>query len=275
MTYRIATAAGLLILIAAPVCAADKAATRPATPATAPATRPAVDPATRKILDDLEKIGGEHATIAAELDYRVDDRMTGDVEARTGAVEYKKAVGKEPAKFHVRFDTLQQGKGKRFKDKIEYGFDGAYLTVKKHRVKQMTRYQTVAKGEKAQPLRLGKGPFPVPFGQKADDILKYFQVRTRPSGAKDPKNTDYLHLTPFPQYRDQINFLRLEMWIDRKLRLPVQVRTRDKSKKTTTAVFKKIRVGQKIPDKTFHMDRPLGWEYKVEPLREGEGPRAP
>ena len=232
-----------------------------------PATRPAVDPAARKILDSLEKAGDQYPTVAADINYRVDDRMTRDTETRTGAVKYRKETKKKPAKFYIRFDTLRQGKGRPIKDKIEYGFDGLWLTEAKHRLKQMTRYQVAAKGEKFDPFRLGKGPFPVPFGQKTDDIVKYFEARTRPPRDKDPNSTDYVRLTTRAKYKQEISFLSLEMWIGRKTRLPVRIRSRDKNRKITTVVFSHIKTGVKMPDAVFHMKRPRGWEYKVERLK--------
>ncbi|HUU58053.1 MAG TPA: outer membrane lipoprotein carrier protein LolA [Phycisphaerae bacterium] len=276
MTSTIASLmAGLLIGAAS--CAQESAAPAAAPPATQPttqpATAPAVDPAVRKILDQLEQAGEEYSSITADLDYQVDDRMTGDTEVRAGAVKYKKETAKTPAKFYVRFDTLKQGQGKTFREKLEYGFDGQYLTVARHRLKQMIRYQAAAKGEKIDPFRLGRGPFPLPFRQKADDLIKYFAVENRRLGEKDPKNADRIRLTTRKEYKEEINFLTLEMWVDRDSHLPVKIRTTDKDEKTRTVNFSKIKTDVKLADTVFHMKRPgLDWEYHVRTLEEGKVP---
>lgn len=262
-----------LVLAAAlaSACLGDAATTRPAAvpvpvkkATTTAATAPAVDPAVKKILDALEKTGDRHKTLTALIGYRIDDRMTGDAEMRSGVVKYKKETKTEAAKFYVRFDTLRQGRASSIKDKVEYGFDGMWLTVAKHRLEQMTRYQVAAKGEKVQPLRLGKGPFPLPFGQKTADIVKYFKATTRAARKTDPKNTDCVKLTTRKQYKQEMSFLSLEMWIDRKTHLPVRIRSRDKNKKVTTVIFNRTKTDVELGDTVFHMKRPAGWEYKVE-----------
>ena len=66
----------------------------------------------------------------------------------------------------IAFETLRQGAGRKIRAKVDYAFDGQWFTVAKHRIRQMTRYQVAVKGEHVEPMRLGKGPFPLPFGAR-------------------------------------------------------------------------------------------------------------
>ena len=76
---------------------------------------------------------------------------------------------------------------------MDWAFDGQFLTEVKHRIKQQTRYQLAAEGQKIEPMRLGKGPFPLPFGQKVEEVVKYFDVTSRgevrrPKGHRLPQD---------------------------------------------------------------------------------------
>lgn len=237
------------------------------TPASMPATAPAApSPAVMKILADLEKAGEANRTIQSEIVYEVVDRLTGDKEHRTGGVYYQRETEQESAKFRVTFNTLRQGDGPNKADKVDYAFDGEYLSVAKERIKNLTRYQVAAPGQRVQTMRLGKGPFPLPFGQKADDVLEHFEVVTRAPAAGDIPNSDYLKLTPREAHRQDVSIVWLEMWVDRSTHLPVKIVNRDKDKKTTTVVFRKIRANERLTPQVFHMDRPAGWTYEVKPL---------
>ncbi|MCK4625862.1 MAG: outer membrane lipoprotein carrier protein LolA, partial [Phycisphaerae bacterium] len=238
-----------------------KAATQPTTTTSAPA----VDPKVMAILKRLEAAGDKYPNITAKIDYKVDMLQTGDTESRTGKVYYQGPTEKESAKFRIHFDTLRQGKGPKIKDVVDYAFDGEWLTVRKERIKQMSRYQVARPGKKVNPLQLGKGPFPVPFGQKAQAVIKHFHPSTRPAKKTAPKNTDYLKLTTRRQYRKEFSVVWLEMWVDRKTGLPVKIVTEDRSENRTTVLFKDTKTPKSFPKKTFDLPRPpAGWEYHVE-----------
>ena len=261
-----------LFLFAAAAMASD---CEPATgPASSPATLPTTTcPATTTVLRNLEQAGDKYATVRANLDYHVEMPQTGDSETRSGWVAYQKQTKKAAAKFRIHFETLRLGEGRKTKDRVDYAFDGKWLSVKKHRIRQMTRYQLADDNlppTDIQPMRLGKGPFPMPFGQKADDVLKYFRVQNRPAGPNEPKGCDCLKLTPYPKFRKEMDFVRLEMWIDRERHLPVKIISVNKNKDRTTVVFDNIQTNVRFEDAMFHLPRPAGWQLRVEPLHKGD-----
>jgi outer membrane lipoprotein-sorting protein len=260
-----------------PAPGAPTTAASPPTTTTSPttATAPAVDPEAMRILRELEQAGEKHEGLRARVTYEVIDRLTGDSETREGRVFFLRGSDRRPTKFRISFRTLQQAGGPKILARVDYAFDGHWLTVAKHRIKQMTRYQVVTEGERAQPLKLGKGPFPVPFGQKADDVLEYFHVSTRPLREGEPENTDYLKLVTRESRSEEVNFNRLEMWVDRKTHLPVKLVSRDKSERMTAVTFENIETGVELSEETFRLPRRLGWQYRVERLEQRTEPQAP
>lgn len=252
--------------------------TKPATtrPATTPATStaPAVDPAAMKILDALEQAGEKYPTIRADVVLVETDRMLGENTTRTGWFAYQKPdeSKKLPARFRIAFETLKQDDEKRIRAREDYAFDGTWLTVAKHKIKQMTRYQVVPKGQRIEPMKLGKGPFPMPFGQKTEDVLKHFVATTRAPTKRDPKDTDYLKLTTRRQFRKVIESSVVELWVHRKTGLPVRIVTTDRNKKRLAADFSKLRTDAKLDAKLFHLPKPFGWQLHVQPLEKPARP---
>ncbi len=275
LTAIIVTAAVIGLAATGAVAAdANAPATAPATAASSPATKPsapaeAVSDEAMNILRELEAAGDKYRTIKADLDYEVVDLTLGDSEKRTGWVAYSKGDDKTtPTRFRVSFKTLKLGAGAEFKDLVDYAFDGQWLTVAKHKIKNITLYQLAAKGQKVEPLRIGKGPFPLPFGQKAADMVKYFIPSTRAPVASDPMDTIYLRLLTRPQYDAELATTRLEMWIDAETYLPVKLKSRDKNKAVTTVTFKDILTNKAVDEDVFRIPHPMGYEVVRRPLDE-------
>lgn len=245
---------------------APKPSATPATITTATAPAPTAGAAEMKILKDLEAAGDKYHTIKADLDYQIVNPVLGDSEQRTGWVAYSKGDKKTPTRFRVSFETLKLGAGAKTKEKVDYAFDGQWLTVAKHKIKNITLYQLAAEGEKVEALKIGKGPFPLPFGQSAAEMVKYFNPTTRPPVDSDPKNTIYLRLTTRPEHLRDLPTTRMEMWIDAKTNLPVKLKSRDKNRNTTTVSFKDIQTNKAVDEDVFRVQRPIGYEVIRRPL---------
>jgi hypothetical protein len=241
-----------------------KSETTPETPES-PAP-PKTDPKARAILDRLEASGKTYTALRADVDYTVVSRLTGDEEIRTGWIAFQNAVGKTPAKFRISFETLQLGGEKKTKTKLDYIFDGRWGIRANHKTRTITRFQVVAEGETTEPLRIGKGPFPVPFGQKADEVVRLLEAATREPAEDDPPDCDYLKLIPHKEHEGDFNFTRMELWVNQKTNLPAQIRFCDSSKNITTVRFGNTKTEAEIQAEWFTMEKPAGWSETWERL---------
>ncbi|MBN1943324.1 MAG: outer membrane lipoprotein carrier protein LolA [Phycisphaerae bacterium] len=240
-----------------------KKADKPAAPVANPTDAPA-----RAILDRLEKAGDAFTTLRTDIRYEVVNRMTGEKEQRTGWAAYQKETKDQPAKFRVNFQTLRLEEGPETRNQVDYVFDGRFVTKDQYNTKTRTQWQVAAEGEKIEPLKIGKGPFPVPFGQKTNDVLALLQARTRNPDPSDPPDTDYLKLTPLPGKEKDVNFNRLEMWISRKTDLPVKLIARDENENIKTVTFTNTKTDAKIDPKLFNVPKPAGFELIVQRLEQ-------
>ena len=281
LVVALACVSGTLLAVPAAQSQPAQGAPQGPQPAAAPkgdAPQEKPSPEAMKLLERLEQAGKDYKTTEAAIDYLVEDILTGDREQRTGWVAFRKGQKDHPDKFRVTFETLKLGEGKPVKDQVDYAFDGQVLTVAKHRIKQMTRYTVAAPGEKVEPMKLGRGPFPLPFGQTVQDMLAFFKVQTRPDGKApgpdEPKDADYLLLTTRLDKRKQTNMDKAEMWIDRKTGLPVRIVSREnKTKKVTTLNFTDVKINRELTDNTFLLPKPPGWQLTVEKFEEGKAVR--
>jgi len=222
-----------------------------------------------QILKDQETAAAKYATIQADLTMVVVDRRIGDREERSGWVAYQKRTKDDPPKFRIHFNTRKLGKGATIKARLDYAFDGNWFSIARHEIKQMQRFQVAAKGEQTEPMRLGKGPFPLPFGQKAQEVVKYYEATTRPPKPGEPEGTRYLRLAVRKEHYKDLDAVALELWIDPKTHLPVKLTARDKQKKVTTATFRNVKTNVKLdPAKMFELPRPPGWTEERKPLHE-------
>jgi hypothetical protein len=260
-------AAGQTVPPGAPAVRAAGAPAPASRPATWPASQP-VDPNALRILQDLETAGQKYATLQADVRLHVEKTLVGDEETSTGKIIVARGGPSAPDRFYVRFDTLQQGDGPTRKEVVEYALDGQWVTLAKHAIKDLKRWQVSYPGQKVELLRLGKGPFQIPFGQKADDVLTYFHPTTRPPARGDPNGTLYVNLVTRPQFKDEIDYIQTQMWVDRQSLLPVKVVTFNKNKDITTVTFSNVQTNPKVDEKLFIIDYKAsdGWTITIEPL---------
>ena len=146
-----------------------------------------------------------------------------------------------------------------------YLFDGKWFHQASERREQVTRQDFASSGQKLDLFDIEKAPFPLPFGQNKETILKNFDVRiVQPTGG-DPANTDHLICNPKPESRLARKYDQLDLFVDRKLHLPLRiVVTKNNGLEINTADFPDLReqsVNTGVKPDDFH--RPSAWnKYK-------------
>ena len=253
-------------------------ATTPTTvPTTVPATTPtsmiamALDPVTNETLDKLETAGKMFRTIVADINFGVEELAFADVEIRTGQVSYAQGTpGKAPSRFRIHFATVKQGAtGPKVADNVDYAFDGEWFTTRKEKIKELAKFQVAEPGKPVDALKLGKGPFPVPFGQEKAEVLRRFVASSIPSAPADPKGTVHLQLLPRDKSGQDMDIRKLDMWINA-AGLPEKIVSEDaRGQKITTVVFSNIQTNKPLGPEVFNLPSPTdpNWRIRIEPLR--------
>ena len=183
----------LIVALVSASClfAQDRATSRPAGPAAArPAAQPAApaasqpatqaarlssgDPRVDRILDRLEEKGQAIKGLGCKLTYKyVTVEPVEDAQVKEGELLF--AVDEPNSKFLIHF-TKMLAEGVAIDRQEYFLFDGEWLIERNDKARTVIKRQIVRPGEKVDPFKLGKGPFPLPFGQKREDILRNFKV---------------------------------------------------------------------------------------------------
>ena len=202
----------------------DQPAT-PAAPAAAP-EQPPVPPEVDRVLRRVEKAGEEVQKLQATFEYHYVKRLIRAEEWRSGTLVYQ-----QPSNFLINFVDGE---------KQTYRFNGRVFVEDRPNEMQRNVYR-LRKDEEppVDNISIDRTPFPLPFGQKRDDVLKNFTVESRgaevldnwkrPDKAVKPDERRYerLVLTPKPDSPLAKEYVRLDFWVDMETGLPKQIRTQD------------------------------------------------
>lgn len=227
-----------------------------------------------KILSQLEEKGKEIKTLKAKLIHQIYQIIPDDKQKKVGYLLFKAANTdntadtsnaadeKKNAKFMVHFHTIIHD-DMEFKRNEWYCFDGKWLREIRESTKMVIDRQIRLPEEEKSPFKLGKGPFPLPFGQSKEDILDNFKITLEET---DTPNSDKIKLEPKKGTDFDRKYKYIRLWIDRTLKLPVKIEALDRHSNLITTVFEDIKINEKIPDSKLWLDIPKGYSYQKELL---------
>lgn len=180
--------------------------------------------------------------------------------------------------FAVTFDT-RFSDNKRFVEARTFILNQGILVEKLAGEKRINRYRlgVAAGGAAIDPLKIGEGPFPIPFGQKPADIKARFDVSLLP-GLKDFSTEDadarktfdacyQLRLVPKPGTKAAKEFTEARIWFAKKDLLPIMARTNKIGGGSDEFHLINIRLNQPIEDQVFSTATPEGWTVEEKEMR--------
>ncbi|HKQ46906.1 MAG TPA: hypothetical protein VJZ71_02425 [Phycisphaerae bacterium] len=217
------------------------------------------------ILDRLETKGKTMKGLSCKLLYRyVMVEVVQDEQVKEGSLLF--ARGEPNSRFFIHFNKLLADGV--VKDTGEYwAFDGRWLVERNDLTKKIIRREIAREGQREDPFKIGEGPFPLPLGQKREDILANFKVKREDFTLGDPRNTDHLHCVPLPNTALADKYSRVEIYVDRALELPVRVVSeRVKDGNRIEVDFRDIDVRQAPDGSRFRIEEPKDFEVSIEPL---------
>lgn len=206
------------------------------------------------VLDALDQVGQGLKDFDAKVTMGEQDNVSGADTKRVGRVFYRVA-GDGNASVHVVFDRRIVGSRAQDK-KVEYLLADGWLTDRDYDRKVEIRRQVIKPGQKVNLLKLGEGPFPLPIGQKREDVLAVFDVKKIFAAKDDPAGAVHLELTPKKGTSFERKFKTIDVWTDSKSHFPVRIETLDKNETTTrTTDLSDVRVNPGLKDADFELPK--------------------
>ena len=219
------------------------------------------NPEVDRILTALQQRSDGLKDIRCEVSFTDEDRVNLTKNKKSGRISL--AVAKPNAHFLVHFDKTDLD-GVRGKQEW-YLFDGTWFYQAVERLEQVTRQKIAGSGQEIDLFDIEKAPFPMPFGQKKENILRNFDVRLAEPTGGDPPETDHLVCNPKPTSRLARRYDQLDLYVHRTLNLPKRITvTKKNGMEINTAEFpdlseKSINTGLSRGD----FEKPEAWaKYK-------------
>lgn len=172
-----------------------------------------------EILTAQQKQSDGLKDIRCAVQFTEDDRVNLSRRTKSGRIAFK-FTSSNP-NFMIHFDkvVVDDVLGRQ----EWYLFDGRWLYTALERIKQVTKQEVVREGERIDLFDLEKAPFPLPFGQKKETILRNFNVSLVPPAAGDPPDTDHLMCLPKPESPMYRKYDSLEFFIRRDMHMPGRI----------------------------------------------------
>jgi hypothetical protein len=193
---------------------------QPATTQPGEASASAADRVIHAILEAMEARGESVRTLVCRVEYTVEDLIGLSDFTKFGEIRYRRS--KPNPTFFIRFDKMHEG-GIVDRKKEWYLFRDRWLLEAKEASRTVIKREVIREGETVDLFSLERTPFPIPFGQRKDEILRHFQVTLSPPAEGDPANTDHLVCVPRTGSKLADQYTRLEFFVDRTLHLPVKI----------------------------------------------------
>src|SRR5258706_2761606 len=128
------------------------------------------------ILDALHARGQGLKDFTADVSLATSDALGGADTKLIGKVWYQ-SLGEGNSRLRIIFDQKLFGAKAQPNSKVEYMLDKGWLVDRDYKRKIEVQRQVLKPGEKANLLKLGEGPFPLPIGQPKEEVLKMFEVK--------------------------------------------------------------------------------------------------
>lgn len=222
-----------------------------------------------QVLDALDARGQTLKDFSATIKLSDVSNDTGLASDKLGEVRFLHA---DPQQARVLVTLTRkeiEGKPVRF-EKIQYLLDPPWLVDRDYGRKVEVRRQVLRAGETINLLKLGEGPFPLPLGQKKEDVHAQFEVKKLDPAADDP-SPDAIHLQLSPKKGTQLDrkYQSIDVWVSPASHMPTRIAVVDKAGTTTTTTdLTDLKVNQGLTAADFALPPIEGWERHEEAFQD-------
>ncbi|MBI5864413.1 MAG: hypothetical protein HZB38_07890 [Planctomycetes bacterium] len=285
----IAAAAACTSLSAALACQQPRVASQPAVgqPAKGTASQPdAAAPALDEVVDRIltRRETRDVTDLKAKVVWETGTIQEADDPLRKfGQILYR---AQDPIpQFKVHFTSKIVDRNKKATIDEQHFFDGEMYVELNAETKTVTYREIRGPNDKRNPYKVGEGAFPLPFGQKKQDILREYEVTRVAESLKDPPKTDHLKLTPRKGSQSEARQKSVEFWVVREdgepAGLPVRVRVVERpvaagEENFIVVTFSDVELNTGLGVSPFSINAPDEYQTFFEPLggelKEGKPP---
>ena len=230
------------------------------------------DPAVA-LLDRLEAAGDDLRDFRADVTYYLWDSMLERREIRGGEIVYVVSPDDGSRRFAILVTSVSVGNRRNNQNK-RYVFDGSWFVEIDYDNRMFTKRQVVAPGERFDPLKLGEGPFPLPVGQRREDVLARFEASLLDGTEHEVlarflagKPVEGLKLVPLPSTPQAKEIAEVEIFYDAATLLPLGIVLTETNGDRKTVMLRQLERNQGIDESKLSIEEPdpAQWQIDVRP----------
>jgi outer membrane lipoprotein-sorting protein len=234
-------------------------------PAATPSQQTAHDPnALDKVLKNLQDKAVALKSYQVNMDYLFKQPLLESQQRRTGVLYYAKSDKKSDLR--IDFRTLRQDEEKEQKYEQQYFFDGVWLLEIDQQLKTATKRQLAEPNKPLDALSLASKQVPVLGFSQVDDLRKQFEIELVADPPGQPALRQHLHLKVKPDSVYKDDYVTIDLWIDGKIGLPVQVNAVTPEDDVYEIKLTDPKVNAELDPKLFEAVVPRSFSMEVIPL---------
>lgn len=257
--YRLVLMAALALGLAASLSRGAQA------PAVGSAPQTAAEPnALDRVLKNLQDKAVALKSYQVNMDYLFKQPLLESQQRRTGVLYYAKSDKRSDLR--IDFRTLRQDQEKEQKYEQQYLFNGVWLLELDQQLKTATNRQLAEPNKPLDALSLASKQVPVLGFSQVDDLRKQFEIElvAEPPGQTAPRQHLHLKVKPDSVYKD--DYVTIDLWIDGKIGLPVQVNAVTPEDDVYEIKLTDPKVNTELDPKLFQVAIPRDFSMEVIPL---------
>ena len=222
------------------------------------------------VLTGLSRSARELKSYQGRIEYLVSQPLFESQTLRKGVLYYKRFD--ETSKLRINFQTLKQDDEKEQKYIEQYIFDGQWLTVIDHQIREVKKHQLAEPNEPVDAFELVRENFPIiGFGEN-EDLRKDFEIELIEQQGEAKKDFIQLHLKVKPESIYGDDYTSIDFWIDKRFYLPAKIVAVSTEEDIYQIELLEPRVNDKINDKVFEVEVPEAFgEPEIVPLERKAG----
>jgi outer membrane lipoprotein-sorting protein len=215
------------------------------------------------VLKNLQDKTAELKSYQVNMDYVFKQPLLESQQRRTGVLYYAKSDKKSDLR--IDFRTLQQDEEKEQTYRQQYLFDGVWLWEVDFQLETATRRQLAEPNQPLDALSLAGKQVPVLGFSKVQDLRKQFEIElvAEPPARPTPRQHLHLKVKPDSVYKD--DYVSIDLWIDGKIGLPVQVNAVTREQDAYEIKLTDPKVNAELDPKLFQVDIPPRFSKQVIP----------
>jgi hypothetical protein len=238
-----------------------------------PTSQPAASDPTVALLDRLETAAEDLHDFSADITYFLWDAILERREIRGGEIVYDVSPDDGSRRFAILVTSVIVDNRKDNQNK-RYIFDGSWFVEIDYDNRMFTKRQIVAPGERFDPLKLGEGPFPLPVGQRREDVLARFEASLL-DGTRNKvlakflagKPVEGLKLVPRPSTPQAREIAEVEIFYDAATLLPLGIVLTETNGNRKTVLLRHLKRNRGIDESKLSIEEPdpKDWQIDVRP----------